>query len=117
MNFRILLLLALIIIGLASPDVLSQAAVVFESGKEGNANYRIPAIIRLRSGKILAFAEGSKQGAGDFGDVNIVLKISSNKGKIWSALRDVAENGSLQCGNPAPVVDYLDSKYPKGISH
>ena len=113
MNFRILLL-ALIIIGLVSPNLDSQTTVVFESGKEGNANYRIPAIIKLRSGKILAFAEGRKKGAADFGHVNIVLKISADNGKTWSALRDVAENGTLQAGNPAPVVDNFDSKYPKG---
>ncbi len=113
MHFKILLL-SLIIIGLVSSDVFSQAAVVFESGKEGNASYRIPAIIKLQTGKILAFAEGRQKGAGDFGDVNIVLKISADNGKTWSALQDVAENGSLQAGNPAPVVDYFDSKYPKG---
>jgi len=94
--------------------VLSQESIVFESGKEGNASYRIPAVIKLKSGKLLAFAEGRRKGAGDFGDVNIVLKTSTDQGKTWSALQDVAENADLQAGNPAPVVDYFDKNYPKG---
>ena len=93
---------------------LSQETIVFESGKEGNAVYRIPAIIKLKSRKLLAFAEGRKKGAGDFGDVNIVLKISHDNGKTWSSSQNVAENVDLQAGNPAPVVDYFDKNFPKG---
>ena len=95
-------------------SIFSQETLVFESGKDGNATYRIPAIIKLKSGKLLTFAEGRKKGAGDFGDVNIVLKTSIDGGKTWSAMQDVAENADLQAGNPAPVVDYFDKNYPKG---
>lgn len=94
--------------------LFSQETLVFESGKEGNATYRIPSIIKLKSGKLLAFAEGRKKGAGDFGDVNIVLKTSIDNGKTWSVMQDVAENTDLQAGNPAPVVDYFDKSFPKG---
>ena len=87
---------------------------VFEAGKEGHKSYRIPAIISLKNGDLLAFAEGRVDGAGDFGDINIVLKKSTNKGKTWSTLQTIVENGNLQAGNPAPVVDLTDPKYPKG---
>lgn len=97
-----------------SSAVVCQDTVVFESGKEGNASYRIPAIIKLRSGTILAFAEGRLKDAGDFGNVNIVLKTSDDNGKTWSALQNVADNGELQAGNAAPVVDYHDKNFPKG---
>lgn len=92
----------------------SQETVVFQSGADGNASYRIPAIVKLRSGKLLAFAEGRKDHAGDFGDVNIVLRTSVDNGKTWSAMQDVVDNARLQAGNPAPVVDLLDERYPKG---
>ncbi|MCB0777507.1 MAG: exo-alpha-sialidase [Chitinophagaceae bacterium] len=87
---------------------------VFTSGTEGHKSYRIPAIISLPNGELLAFAEGRVHGAGDFGDINIVMKRSADKGKTWSALQYVAEFDTLQCGNPAPVVDLTDPQYPQG---
>jgi sialidase-1 len=87
---------------------------VFVSGQEGHKSYRIPAIIALPNGDLLAFAEGRVHGAADFGDVNIVMKRSSDKGKSWSALQTVADYDSLQAGNAAPVVDLTDPAYPKG---
>jgi sialidase-1 len=87
---------------------------VFISGTEGHKSYRIPAVISLPNGDLLAFAEGRVQGSGDFGDINIVLKRSSDKGKTWSALQFVAEFDTLQAGNPAPVVDVTDPQYPQG---
>ena len=92
----------------------SKTIPVFVSGMEGHKSYRIPAIISLPNGDILAFAEGRVHGAGDFGDINIVMKRSGDKGKTWSALQFVAEFDTLQCGNPAPVVDLTDPQYPNG---
>lgn len=89
-------------------------AVVYRSGEDGYKSYRIPAIIRLPGNDLLAFAEGRVEGAADFGHVNIVMKRSKDNGKTWSALQVVAENGTLQAGNAAPVVDLTDPKYPKG---
>jgi sialidase-1 len=87
---------------------------VFTSGTEGHKSYRIPAIISLPNGDLLAFAEGRVKGSGDFGDINIVLKRSSDNGKTWSALQYVAEFDTLQAGNPAPVVDLTDPTFPQG---
>ncbi|KAA5546627.1 sialidase family protein [Adhaeribacter rhizoryzae] len=87
---------------------------VYISGTEGHQSYRIPAIIGLPNGHLLAFAEGRVQGAGDFGDINIVLKRSTDKGKTWSNLQTVVDYNNLQAGNPAPVVDVKDPAYPKG---
>ncbi len=87
---------------------------VFISGAEGHKSYRIPAIISLPNGDLLAFVEGRVKGAGDFGDINIVMKRSIDKGKTWGALQYVAEFDTLQCGNPAPVVDVTDPQYPNG---
>lgn len=87
---------------------------VFVSGEDGHKSYRIPAIISLPGGKLLAFAEGRVHNAGDFGDINIVLKTSSDNGHTWSPIQTVVDEGNLQAGNPAPVVDLQDPAYPRG---
>ncbi|SOE20818.1 sialidase-1 [Spirosomataceae bacterium TFI 002] len=92
----------------------AQESTVFKSGDEGYVCFRIPATIASKSGQILAFAEGRVKNCGDFGNVDIVTKSSSDGGKTWSALKVVADNGNLQAGNPAPVFDYLDERYPNG---
>lgn len=89
-------------------------SMVFSSGTEGHATYRIPAIIGLPNGDLLAFAEGRVNGSNDFGDINIVAKRSHDKGLTWTALQTVVDVDSLQAGNPAPVVDLTDPAYPKG---
>lgn len=97
------------------PACLSaQEIPVFVAGREGYRSYRIPAIIREPGGDLLAFCEGRKNNAADFGDIDIVMKRSIDKGKTWSALSVIADNGNLQAGNPAPVVDLLDPAYPGG---
>ena len=87
---------------------------VFVSGQDGYKTFRIPAIISLPNGELLAFCEGRVNGAADFGNVDIVSKRSTDKGKTWSALNIIVDNDSLQAGNPAPVVDFTDSQYPDG---
>ncbi|RAJ76488.1 sialidase-1 [Chitinophaga dinghuensis] len=91
-----------------------QPAIVYKSGMEGYKSFRIPAMVSMPNGTLLAFAEGRVQHAGDFGDIKIVLKTSQDNGVTWSPLKVVAENDSLQAGNPAPVVDLTDPEYPKG---
>ncbi len=88
--------------------------IVYRSGTEGYASFRIPAIIRAPNGDLLAFCEGRVRHAGDFGNIDLVLKHSSDQGKTWSALRRIVDADSLQAGNPAPVVDRSDPRYPGG---
>lgn len=107
-------LIILAVIAFLNSQAQKRSVPVFTSGMEGHKSYRIPAIIGLPNSDILAFAEGRVHGAGDFGDINIVMKRSSDKGKTWGALQYVAEFDTLQAGNPAPVVDLTDPKYPQG---
>src|SRR5690606_18253985 len=92
----------------------AQDIPVFVSGEDGYGSYRIPAMVKAPNGDLLAFAEGRVHHAGDFGDIDIVMKRSTDNGKTWGALQRVAEYGELQAGNPAPVVDLLDPAYPQG---
>lgn len=92
----------------------AQEVDVFVSGEDGYKSYRIPAVVKDKTGQLIAFAEGRVDHAGDFGNVDIVYKISQDNGKTWGPLQVAVDNDNLQVGNPAPVVDLLDSAYPKG---
>src|ERR1700683_4864134 len=87
---------------------------VFVAGADGYKSYRIPAIIRLPNGELLAFCEGRVNGSNDFGNVDIVMKRSSDKGRTWSPLQKIVDNGDLQAGNSAPLVELTGPAYPKG---
>lgn len=87
---------------------------VFQSGTGGYASFRIPAILKAPNGHLLAFCEGRVKHAGDFGNIDIVMKESRDQGKTWSTLQTLIDVDSLQASNPAPVVDQLDPRFPNG---
>lgn len=77
----------------------------YRAGEGGYASYRIPAAVRTRAGTVLAFAEGRHDGGGDTGDIDVVLRRSSDGGCTWGPLLVVAAGGGDTRGNPTPVVD------------
>jgi len=95
-------------------DTLLFSSTLVSSGLGGYGSYRIPAIIKASDGSLLAFVEGRVNGSADFGNIKILLSRSTDNGKHWSTPQIVAQNGSLQAGNPTPVVDMYDSRYPQG---
>ena len=78
---------------------------VFVAGDKGYNTFRIPSVIATARGTLLAFAEGRREGSGDAGDIDLVLKRSSDAGQTWSPLEVVGDNGPNTFGNPCPVVD------------
>ena len=78
---------------------------VFVSGQDGYHTYRIPAVIRAANGTLLAFCEGRKSGGGDSGDIDLLLKRSTDGGRTWSAQEVIWDDGANTCGNPCPVLD------------
>ncbi len=76
----------------------------FVQGSEGYFAYRIPAIVATKNGTVLAFAEGRRNSIEDTGDIDIVLKRSSDNGKTWSPLEIVINDGVNRCQNPVPIV-------------
>ena len=78
---------------------------VFTSGVGGYHSYRIPAIVRTAKGALLAFCEGRKDGRGDAGNIDLVLRRSSDDGRTWSDPQVIWDDGLNTCGNPCPVVD------------
>ena len=78
---------------------------VYTSGEKGYNTFRIPSVIATSRGTLLAFAEARREGAGDAGDIDLVLKRSEDGGVSWSPLQIIGDNGPNTFGNPCPVVD------------
>ena len=78
---------------------------LFISGTEGFGRVRIPALIVSQKGTVLAFCEGRRKPSGLTGDIEIVLKRSTDGGKTWQPVQIVADDGTNTLGNPCPVVD------------
>jgi sialidase-1 len=80
-------------------------APVFVAGEGGYHTYRIPALLVTPRGTVFAFCEGRKTGSSDTGDIDLVLKRSSDHGSTWQPLQVVWDDEANTCGNPCPVVD------------
>lgn len=78
---------------------------VFVSGHDNYHTCRIPALLVTAQGSLLAFAEGRNSGAGDAGNIDLLLKRSTNQGKTWAPAQTVWDHGANTCGNPCPVLD------------
>jgi sialidase-1 len=105
--------LALIQVALAILPSSSSAADlnqidVFTAGTDGYHTFRIPALVVMPKGTLLAVCEGRKTGRGDHGDLDLVQKRSTDGGKTWGKLELIHEEGGTEkitIGNPCPVVD------------
>ena len=78
---------------------------VYRAGDSGYDTFRIPALIQAGNGDLLAFAEGRVDGRGDAGNIDLVLRRSSDGGTTWSDLTTIWNDGGNTCGNPCPVLD------------
>lgn len=78
---------------------------VYTSGQNGYFGYRIPAITVTIKGTTLAFCEGRKHSFGDAGDIDLLVRRSTDHGKTWSPQQIVWDDGGHTCGNPCVVVD------------
>ncbi len=89
---------------LAESNFEREICTVYESGSGGYHTYRIPALGVTTKGTILAFCEG-RENKGDAGNIDILLKRSTDNGKTWSDQIIVWSDGENTCGNPCVVVD------------
>lgn len=78
---------------------------LFVSGTGGYHTFRIPALIPTKKGSLLAFCEGRRNGRGDSGDIDIMLRRSTDRGRTWSPVAAIHDMGPDTIGNPCPVVD------------
>jgi sialidase-1 len=83
----------------------SQQVIFKASEEKGYTCFRIPAVVRTAKGTLLAFAEGRVRDCSDAGDIDIVVKRSTDGGKTWGPLKVVTQGDGDTHGNPVPVVD------------
>ncbi|MCD8172849.1 MAG: glycoside hydrolase [Alistipes sp.] len=78
---------------------------IFKRGDDDYFCYRIPAIVKTTEGTLLAFAEARLDNCDDEGEIDLVVKRSTDDGKTWSDMSVIWHDEGNTCGNPAPVVD------------
>ncbi|WP_236973809.1 sialidase family protein [Membranihabitans maritimus] len=97
-------------------NILDSTAL-FISGTDGYDTYRIPAIVTTNSETLLAFCEGRKEGRGDAGNIDIVMKRSEDNGKTWGDQVVLWDDEGNTCGNPCPVVDEITGEIHLLLTH
>lgn len=93
---------------LGANDTPLQKTDIFSAGSDGYFSYRIPALIATPKGTLLAFCEGRKTSRSDDGDIDMLLRRSTDNGRTWLPTQLVHEEGgdaTIKFGNPCPVVD------------
>ncbi|MEO7652416.1 MAG: sialidase family protein [Bryobacteraceae bacterium] len=78
---------------------------IFEGGKGGYVTYRIPALVATKTGTLLAFCAARKD-FGDWADIDIAMRRSSDGGKTWEPMSIVANADKVPADNPTPIVDH-----------
>src|SRR5687767_10881265 len=102
----------------AAADV--QKIDLFMAGEGGYASYRIPGIVATKKGTLLAYCEARKNSAADWGQIDVVMRRSSDGGKTWDAPRKIVappadakrnpvapqrKDGGITVNNPVAIVD------------
>mgnify|MGYP003623361462 FL=1 len=84
---------------------MGELSYIYYDRLYGSECFRIPAIVKTRQGSLLAFAEKRwKRASGDSGDIDIVVRRSTDNGATWAVGVDVWNDGGNTCGNPVPIV-------------
>ena len=81
-----------------------QIRILWQQEDVSHNNYRIPSLIVTSKGTLLAFAEGRE--GDDSGDIDLLLRRSTDNGHTWGEQIVVWDDSSNSCGNPCPVIDH-----------
>jgi hypothetical protein len=80
---------------------------LFEAEKGGYPLYRIPGLIVTAKGTLLAYCEARKNAGGDWGDIDVLMRRSTDSGKTWDEPRKVVQLDGKFERNPVAVAQKL----------
>jgi sialidase-1 len=82
-------LFALLVLFAASPCAGAEAEKtdLFVAGEGGYAAYRIPGIVALGEHTVLAYCEARKNNSADWGEIDVLLRRSTDGGRTWGPPR------------------------------
>ena len=84
----------------------SQPLFPDESGeKSAYKRWRIPVLLAMQDGTLLAFCEGRVDGGGANGNIDVILRRSRDAGKTWGPVEVVADAGQDALVQFCPVLD------------
>ncbi|MHB8899482.1 MAG: sialidase family protein [Thermoguttaceae bacterium] len=81
-----------------------EKTLLFEAGGDGYAVFRIPGIVVTTRGTVLAYCVGRSE-PGDWADIDIFLRRSTDGGKTWEPRRKLRDLGTSTVDNPTAIVD------------
>lgn len=76
---------------------VSESERLYEAGKNDEKNedgvysYRIPALLRTKDGSLLAASDQRVDHSGDWGDINIVVRRSTDNGETWDEIKPIID--------------------------
>ena len=94
----------------------SATSTIFASDAEpvpGGGTYayvRIPSIVRAADGALVVAAEGRVDSSADLGNIDVIVKRSTDGGRTWSDAVVAGSSGTDKVGNPILFSDLLDKK-------
>lgn len=80
---------------------------LFEAGKEGYGQFRIPGIVVTKNGVVLAYCEARRAASTDWGQIDVMLRRSTDGGLTWSPMKKIVELDGKFERNPAAVAQKL----------
>ncbi|MFF0432510.1 LamG-like jellyroll fold domain-containing protein [Streptomyces sp. NPDC004327] len=99
---------------LSDANRIGTQQILFRSGTAGYGCFRIPTLVRTKSGALLAFAEArTSPSCADRGPIDTVMRRSTNDGRTWGPIRVVLSGSETDPeapyvrGNASPVADLV----------
>lgn len=80
---------------------------LFEAGQEGYGQFRIPGIIVTKNGVALAYCEARRNASTDWGQIDVMLRRSTDGGHTWSPMKKIIELEGKFERNPAAAAQKL----------